>query len=189
MAIFAHVIHLLSGIQHFSHMIDSIGSLLISALISAGAVSAILGIVFKGYLTNIEAVTKSQRTWREESVAELLGPMNMQFSRTQRAFQRWNAQNLFLEAKVVKVGNETIRDLLLTKGHLIPPDLLEDAGLLIEHYDVWLEAFERQRSSENPNLETKFVFVGPAGFPFPSESERKFRERFRDFWNQLYKNA
>jgi hypothetical protein len=167
----------------------SIVQLVASAVISAGVVSTVVGLVFRGFATRIEAEVKSRRTWKEESVSDLLAPLNMQFDRTGRAFKRWNEQNLYLEAKVVKEGNETIRDLLLKKGHLIPPELLEDAGKLIEHYDVWLEKFEKQRSSENPDLGTTFVFVGPDGFPFPFESERKFRSKFNEYWRDLYKNA
>jgi len=155
----------------------SISELVTTAVISAGVVSAVIGLIFKGFVTRVEAEVKSRRTWKEESVAELLAPINMQFDRTKRAFKRWGSQNLFLEAKVVKVGNEIIRDLLLNKGHLIPPELLEDAGKLIEHYDVWLEKFEKQRASENPDLETTFVFVGPDGFPFPYKSEKNFRNK------------
>ncbi len=119
----------------------------------------------------------------------VLGPLNMQFDRTKRAFERWRDQNIFLEAKVVRVGNETIRDLLLSKGHLIPPEILEDAGKLIEHYDVWLEKFEKQRLSEKPDLETKFIFVGTDGFPFPVEAEKKFRSKFSEYWHELYEKA
>ena len=43
----------------------------------------------------------------------------MQLERTKRAFARWNGKNLYLEAKIVREGNVTIRDLILTKGHLI----------------------------------------------------------------------
>jgi len=167
----------------------SIGQFAVSTVLSAGVVSVVMGLIFKGFVTKVEAEVKSRRTWKEESVAELLGPLNMQFDRTKRAFIRWNTQNLFLEAKIIRVGNETIRDLLLNKGHLIPPELLEDAGKLIEHYDVWLEKFEKQRSSERPDLETQFVFVGPDGFPFPHESEKKFRNKFNEYWRKLYENA
>jgi hypothetical protein len=166
----------------------TIGQLVASSVISAGVVSAVIGFLFKGYLTRMEADLKSKRTWKETSVSELLGPMNMQFDRTYRAFLRWNKKNIFLEAKVVKVGNEIIRDLLLCKGHLIPPELLEDAGKLIEHYDVWLEIFENKRSTENPESETTFVFAGPKGFPFPRESETKFRSKFNEYWEELYEN-
>lgn len=160
--------------------------ILTTAVISAGVVSAVVGIIFKGFVTRIEAEVKSRRTWKEESVSELLGPLNMQFDRTKRAFDRWGKKNLYLEAKVVKVGNETIRNLLLGKGHLIPPELLEDAGKLIEHYDVWLEKFEEQRESESPDVDTSFVFVGPEGFPFPRQSAKNFQSKFTEYWNELY---
>ena len=80
--------------------------------------------------------------------------------------------------EVIREGNLAIRDLLLTKGYLIPPELLNDAGMLVEHYDRWLEEFEKKRSSEEPDLDSAFVFVGPQGFRFPSESEAKFKDKF-----------
>jgi len=168
---------------------NSLFDLITTAVISAGVVSAIVGILFKGFVTRIEATVKSHRTWKEQAVAELLGPLNMQFDRTQRAFNRWRQKNLYLEAKVIKVGNELIRNLLLDKGHLIPPELLNDAGLLIEHYDVWLEKFEKHRQDEAPDLDTAFVFVGPDGYGFPRESEEKFRAKFTEYWEDLYKDA
>ncbi len=167
----------------------SISQLITTAVISGGVVSAMMAILFKGFMTKVETEIKSNRSWKEKSVSELLAPLNMQFDRTHRAFHRWNSQNLFLEAKVVGEGNRIIRDLLLHKGHLIPPELLEEAGKLIEHYDVWLEKFEMQRASEIPDLETVFVFVGPDGFPFPSDSEAKFRYVYKEYWNDLYQNA
>ena len=66
----------------------SLGQLVAPSLISAGVVSAVIGILFKGFATRIETEVKSRRTWKEESVAELLGPLNMQFDRTRRAFGR-----------------------------------------------------------------------------------------------------
>ena len=168
---------------------NTIFELVAAAVISAGVVSTVIGILFKGFVTRIETEIKSHRIWKEKSVAELLGPVNMQLDRTKRAFERWSKKNLYLEAKVVRAGNEIIRNLLLEKGHLIPPELLEDAGKLVEHYDVWLEKFEKQRQSESPDLDTAFVFVGPDGYPFPIESEKKFKDKFSEYWNDLYKDA
>ena len=162
------------------------GQLIAAALISGTFVSAVAGVLFTGYVTRVTEEVRSQRSWKERSVAELLGPMNIQFDRTKRAFDRWKEKNLYLEAKVIKVGNETIRDLLLTKGYLIPPELLEDAGKLVEHYDVWLEIFERQRGGKEPDLKSKFVFAGPEGFLFPREAEARFRETYRRYWKELY---
>jgi len=172
-------------------------NLLLAGIVSGGVISTLLGVFFHQRAKGIEeriknqyamslAVFQSNRSWREKSVSDLLGPIYMQFDRTKRAFQRYNSQNLFLEAKVIMEGNLAIRDLLLTKGHLIPPELLEDAGKLVEHYDRWLEEFHKIRNKENPDLNTSFVFVGPQGFPFPSDSEEKFKKKFKEMWNELY---
>jgi hypothetical protein len=110
----------------------------------------------------------------------------MQLDRTKRAFDRWTDKSPFIEKKIIGEGNKTIRDLLLGKGHLIPPNLLNDAGRLVEHYDRWLEEFEKKRLAENPDLETRFIFVGPAGFPFPTDSDERFRQAFQSLWKELY---
>lgn len=170
---------------------------LMAGIVSGGVISTILGFLFYRRTTSIQADIKSQydrslaifqstRAWKEKSVSELLGPIYMQFDRTVRAFNRWKTINLFLEAKVIMEGNVAIRDLLLTKSHLIPPALLDDAGKLIEHYDRWLEEFQRVRSSEKPDLDTPFVFVGTQGYPFPKQSEIRFRKAFTDIWSELY---
>ena len=106
----------------------SFSQLLITAILSSAVISTIIGVMFQGYKTRAEARARSQYSWKEQSVTDLLAPLNMQFDRTEKAFKRWKEKNLYLEMKVVKVGNETIRDLLLLKGHLIPPDLRAAAG-------------------------------------------------------------
>ncbi|MDH3440878.1 MAG: hypothetical protein OEM63_09010 [Gammaproteobacteria bacterium] len=169
-----------------NEMRKSFGQLVLAGLLSGAVASVVVGVGFTAYVTRVEEEIRSQRQWKEESVAELLGPINIQFDRTKRAFERWESKNLYLELKIIKIGNETIRDLLLTKGHLIPPELLDDAGKLIEHYDVWLEIFEKQRGGNEPDLEAPFTFAGPAGYPFPRGSERNFKEKYGLYWNQLY---
>jgi hypothetical protein len=164
----------------------SLKQLLAAALISGTVASALVSVIFAGYMARVEQEIRSRRAWKEQSVAELLGPMNIQFDRTQRAFDRWTQKNLYIEVKVIKVGNETIRNLLLERGHLIPPELLEDASKLIEHYDVWLELFERQRGGSEPDLETPFTYAGPAGYPFPKESATRFKQKYEEYWKELY---
>jgi hypothetical protein len=173
-------------------MIETINTI-VTALISAGIVSAILGFLLHRRTVHIEeeiknqfALLQSRRAWKEQMVAELLGPLYIHFDRTKRAFDRWDAQNLYLEAKIIRDGNLAIRDLLIMKSHLIPKELRVDAGELIEHYDRWLEEFEKIRGREKPDLDTPFVFVGTQGFPFPHESERRFREGFTRLWDELY---
>jgi hypothetical protein len=175
-----------NGTQPAGTQPTSMRQLVIAAIISGTVASSVLGLAFTGYVTRTQEEVKSQRAWKEKSVAELLGPMSMQLDRTRGALERWNKQNLYIEAKIMKVGNETVRDLLLTKGHLIPPDLVVDANKLIEHYDVWLELYEKHRGGKEPDLKAEFVFAAPAGFGFPKEAEAHFKERLRAFMKDLY---
>ena len=169
----------------------------LSAVVSGAVASALLGAFLHRRLTRISEeiaseserqlqVFRSTRDWRERSLSELLGPVSMQLDRTRRAFHRWQEQNIYLEKKVIREGNVAVRDLLLTKGHLIPPELWLDAGRLVEHYDRWLEEFERQREGAEPDLHAEFTFAGPHGFPFPSDSEQRFLEAYLRMWKDLF---
>lgn len=108
--------------------------------------------------------------------------MYIQFDRTKRAFDRWDGKNLYLEANVIREGNTIIRDILLTKGHLIPSDLLEHAGKLIDHYDNWLEEFDRVRIKKESGENVAFFFT----YDFPRDSVAAFKESFRKIRDELY---
>lgn len=113
----------------------------------------------------------SQRGWKEQSVAELLGPVDAQLRHTRRAFERGDRETL-------KAGNEAVRDLLLTRSHLVPPELRPDADALVEHYDLWLATYENQRGEEGP--------AGPIDIAFPMEAGRRFSDTYRRYMSELY---
>ncbi len=175
----------------------SFKQLLFAGLLSGSVIAAVLGFLLNEQTTRVQEdvrsqfktafeLFRSQHDWKKQSLAELLGPVNMQLRRTKLAFMRWDELNLYLEMTIIAKGNETVRDLLLTKGHLIPPELMDCASRLIEHYDVWIEKFERERKTQKPDLETKFIFAGPDGYPFPRECELKFRDKYQELWNEVY---
>ena len=163
-----------------------LAKLALSAVISSGVAAVVSTVVFTAYVERVQGDLRSRRVWKERSVAELLGPMNIQLNRTRRAFDRYKNTNLYLEAKVFKVGNETIRNLLLEKSHLMPPELWPDADKLVEHYDKWLEEFEAKRGGKEPDLSTTFIYVGPQGYPFPDGSADRFQRIYRQYWEELY---
>src|SRR4051812_39232301 len=97
--------------------IESLGALMMDPLISgvlAGVTSgsvmaAVLGFVLSRrtevvkreveiQFERLNDTFRSQRAWKEKSVAELLGPVCIQLERTKRAYARWSNKNLFLEA-------------------------------------------------------------------------------------------
>jgi hypothetical protein len=170
----------------------------LTAVLSSGLTVTAVELLARRHVTTIEetvkgeharelAVFNSERAWKEKAVAELLGPMIIQLDRTRRAFERYDRKNRYLEAKVLREGNLTVKDLLLSKAHLIPPDLLDDAGRFVEHYDRWLEKFDELREAKRPKLDEPFVFVGPDGYPFPHDAEERFKQRYLGLWAELYK--
>ena len=132
----------------------------------------------------------SSRAWKQAALTELFGPLSLQMDRTQRAFKRYNATNTFLEAEVLGRGNGAVRDLLLAKAHFLAPELVEPAGRLIEHYDVWLEEYARVRKPDASPADgdTKLVFAGPKGFPFPRDAEKVLRDHGERLKRQLEKS-
>ncbi|GAA4003227.1 hypothetical protein GCM10022408_13440 [Hymenobacter fastidiosus] len=180
---------------------DNLTSTLLTALLNAtvmGAiVTALVNLLFKARFERIATdiksqseqiglIYRSQYTWREQSLSELLGPINILLSRTEKAFKRLGPHNTFVEARILKESNEKIRDLLLQKSHLTPASLSGDALALIEHFDRYLEEFEKLRGGQAPAAEAPFVFVGPAGFPFPRQAADNFQAEYQSMWQQVY---
>jgi hypothetical protein len=178
-----------------------LSDLILAAVISGGVASAIVGLFvrlfFDRRLTRATEEVKTEvarmdfeyradREWRERSLAEVLGPVYMQLDRTGRAVRRWRRGNAFIEEKVMRDGNSVIRDMLLTRAHLLPPSLMEPAGQLIAHYDRWLEEFERVRGGDHPDPSIPFVRVTEEGFLWPSEAADAFKEAFHRSWAELY---
>lgn len=160
----------------------------IAGILSGTLLATVISSCMTGFTTRIAIEVRGRHEWKEKAVSELLGLVDLQFDRTRRAFERYNDKNLYLEAKVLKEGNEAIRSLLLSRAYLIPPELRDDAAKLVQHYDVWLEVFEKTRGGTQPDLNSPFVFAGPAGYPFPTESETHFRTVYSNYWNELYRS-
>lgn len=166
---------------------------LIGAFLSSGVVTAVGEFLSarrnERVVQEVRAAFERQyqvNEWKRQSLASLLGPVVMQLDRTRRAFDRYTAHNTFLESEILYKGNVAVRDLLLTNGHLIPDDLRGVSGQLIEHYDRWLEEYERVRGEGRHAPDEPFVFAGPQGYPFPSDADARFKECFRRFWGELY---
>ena len=168
--------------------------LFLSGLLSGGVIFAVIGIILHRRSKRIEAevthqfetqfsLFQSKRIWKDQIISALLGPLYIQFDRTKRAYDLWGGMNLYLEANIIREGNTVIRDLLLTKGHLTPPDFLEHAGKLIDHYDIWLEEFDRVSVKKESGEDIMFIFT----YNFPRDSEKAFRESFRKIRGELYK--
>ncbi len=116
---------------------------------------------------------RTARKW--EILDGLLGPIVESLGRTKQAFKEYSADNLAPE-KILLKENTKIRNLLREKADLIPVNLKPDADKLVEHYDKWLEEYDRLRGGKGPAEEA--VFAGPQGYPFPVSAEKRLQDEF-----------
>ena len=115
-------------------------------------------------------------------MSELLAPLKVHLERSYASFSLWRRQDLFLE-EIIHDSNLFARDLLTAKSHMIPTDLMSEDSMLVEHYNAWLEEYDRVRPNDVRDPNQPFVFVGipPINKPFPSEASLKFIARFKEF--------
>ena len=105
------------------------------------------------------AATAFVKARKAEMLDGLLRPLVKQLVKVERASRRYTTDNAEPEATILREGNVRIRNLLREKADLVPADLKSDAGRLIEHYDEWLEEYERLGDKEASIRE--LVSVGP----------------------------
>lgn len=157
-------------------------SYLVAGLLSGGVIATVLSLASARWAARVTAAVKEEgdrvaetRGLEWELLRQVLGPVVAHLRRTDLAFARWRDRNVLLESLIIADSNTKVRDILLEKFHLLTPDLREPASKLIEHYDLWLEAYERERKSQKPEAEqATFTFVGPAGYPFPRDAQAAF---------------
>jgi len=163
---------------------------LIKIILEAIIVSGILGYFFlnreERLKKTIEAEFKKRDTYfnaqfdyKRRALEEVLGPIMMQLKRSSIALRVYKPNDGYQEA-ILKQCNEIIRDLILAKGYLIPPDLQLEAGEFLEHYDGWLQHYHQLREVEK-NIGEAFVFT----HNFPHAAEKKFEEKYRLYRNEL----
>ncbi len=170
-------------------MEDSIYTIF-KAVVEAILVSGILGYYF------LKREEKLKRTIEEEfkkrdkffdtrfnfkmrALEELLAPIRLQLIRSKITLKGYDANNEYRE-KILKECNETIRRLLLEKGHLIPADLIPFAEKFISHYDEWLQAYRHNREIQN-KTDIKHVFT----YNFPHDAEKSFVEKYEAYRKEL----
>lgn len=139
-----------------------------------------------------EALSKKDNSyfeWRKNTV-ELLGQVYIHLNRLKLAFQNKYSKikeyDQFYEDEIILKSNQHIRDLLITNGHSLPPELLDEATKLIEHFDVWLTKYNQIRVLDKDTV-TKQIYVGPDGFRFPENAEKMFKEKYVEMFNALHR--
>lgn len=126
-----------------------------------------------------DAFFSAQFDYKRRAVEELLGPVVMQLKRSSLTLSSYEPNDKYREG-ILKQCNETIRDLLLEKGYLLPHDLQPEAGDFLKHYDGWLQHHHLLREVKG-NTEEPFVYT----YDFPKEAEKKFMNKYEAFRAEL----
>jgi hypothetical protein len=125
--------------------------------------------------------------WKKQT-SELLGQVYIYLNRTSKAFEKKYSKldkyDPYFEDEIIYTSNKRIRDLIIENGHHIPPELLEEASNLVEHYDAWLVKYHNLREVNNDTM-TIQIYVGPDGFRFPDKAEEKFKESYVKLFNMI----
>lgn len=100
---------------------------------------------------------------------ELAGQLYMQLERSKNAYKEYlQGGKTFMFAKILRLYNGKIRDLVLEKGYLLPGNLQKDALELVSHYDIWMQKWDELKATLDPSPDDEFVF--PNSFTFPKEA-------------------
>jgi hypothetical protein len=97
---------------------------------------------------------------------DLTGQVQLNLNRSAMAYKEYiESGKQFLYARILKIYNTNIRELLLQKGHLLSDELQKDALALIAHYDVWTEKWNDHKEKIHPASDNEFAFPNDATFP------------------------
>ena len=114
-------------------------------------------------------------------IDDLLGPLDTLLKRGEIAYNNYmHNKKTFLYAMIIKENNMRIRELILKKSHLLPPDQQSNAIDLVTHIDIWNVLWD-DLSKRKHNLQDVFVFENSASFP------RKSAESLLAYYQELKK--
>ncbi len=169
---------------------ETLTGIAVKVLVEAIIISGILGYFFSKREERMKKTIEEEFSRRDKffdvrfnfklkALEELLAPIKLQLIRSKITLRGYDANNEYRE-KILKECNETIRGLLLEKGHLIPADLMPYAEQFISHYDEWLQAYRANREIQN-RTDIKHVFT----FNFPHDAEKVFVEKYEAYRREL----
>ncbi len=169
---------------------ETISEILIKIFVEAILISGIIGYFFNKREERMKKAIEEEfskrdkffdtrLTYKLRALEELLAPIKLQLIRSKITLKGYDANNEYRE-KILKECNETIRSLLLERGHLIPADLMPFAEMFISHYDEWLQSYRVAREMKNDS-EIKHVFT----YNFPHEAEKAFMDKYEMYRKEL----
>ena len=115
---------------------------------------------------------------------ELTGQLYMHLERSKNAYKEYlQGGRNFMFAKILRLYNGKIRELILEKGYLLSDSLQKDALELVSHYDIWMQKWDELKDRLDPSPDDEFVF--PHSFTFPKEAAGNLEQEYKRLKHQL----
>ena len=119
---------------------------------------------------------------------ELTGQLSMNLKRSATAYKEYlEGGKTFMFAKILRLYNEKIRELLLEKGYLLSDNLQTDALALISHYDIWMQKWDELKKNLNPYPDDEFSF--PNNFTFPKDAAANLEQEYKRLKKEIIDGA
>ena len=169
---------------------ETLTEILVKIIVEVILISGIIGYFFSKREERMKKTIEAEFSKRDKffdtrfnyklrALEELLAPVKLQLIRSKITLKVYDANNVYRE-KIFKECNETIRSLLLEKGHLIPSDLMPYAEKFISHFDEWLQNYREVREVQDKK-DVSHVFT----YNFPHDSEKAFTDKYDLYRKEL----
>ena len=102
-----------------------------------------------------------ERQWKTDYLTQFIAPATMYISRTKDIADRYRRNPTYAEAEILYESNKAMRELLLSKAHLIRSGLVPSFQCLLTHYDIWIKRYnltleDHVRNGKAPRGEERF---------------------------------
>lgn len=160
--------------------------IVLTAIVVSSVISVLIGFLFSFYVKrNLNQLEKS-RSWKESSYKEVLSPLYINFRRLKFGYGRIVRKESisYAESQLIFEAHTEIREIIKTKKHLIPSELIEDSIKMIFFLDAWFEEYHTLRLEKKPIV--KLCIIGVKGYPYPNPSEKSFIAFYETYKKELY---
>jgi len=102
----------------------------------------------------------------QDEINYLLAEIYRYLKESETAYRVYLANGkTFKYAQALRVYNNGLRALLISKCSLLSQSMQEDAAALVSHYDTWTEKWDSHYRLLNPAPDDLFAFPNDATFP------------------------
>ena len=101
----------------------------------------------------------------------LIAPLHFQLEVSDKCFRNYLDEKNFQNAEALYASNKKVVQLIKENVEMIPTELKDDIGLLINHYEHWFSQYRQHLKKIKPSPADPFIFrPAPNHIPYPAEA-------------------